>query len=115
MNEPDPLLIADGYTAVRTVPAAPGLYPELVVTYRPALARERHVYRQKMAGPDPSVFEAGEVDLVARHLVSINGREYRDKDKIAKMVPAVRLWVVNLILGYEPADETQDAKTSRSA
>lgn len=114
MND-DPLLIADGYTTVRTVPAVPGLHPELRVCYRPALARERHVYRQKMAGPDPAVFEAGEIDLLARHLVSINGTEYREKEKLARLVPAVRLWAANLILGYEPADEAQDAKNSRSA
>ncbi|AWM35907.1 hypothetical protein GobsT_63600 [Gemmata obscuriglobus] len=110
MHDTDPLLITDGYTAVRTVPAVPGLHPELTISYRPALAKERHVFRQKMASPDAAVHEAAEADLIRRQLVSINGREYRDPDKVARLVPAVRAWAANLILGYEPADEAKDAK-----
>ncbi len=111
----DPLLISDGYTATKTVPGAPGLHPDLKISYRPALARERIAYRQRAASSDPDVLDAHEVALLQKHLVSINGVEYREKDKLARMVPAVRAQAVDLVLGYTPADEAADAKNSRSA
>lgn len=111
----DDLLINDGYTATKTVPAAPGLHPELRIVYRPALHRERIVYRQKGASPDPDVLEACEVALLMKYLVSVNGHEYKDKDRAARLLPVARVYAVNLILGYEPADEAADAKNSPSA
>ena len=37
----DDCFIPDGYTLTRSVPAIPGLHPDLVIMYRPALAKER--------------------------------------------------------------------------
>jgi hypothetical protein len=108
----DDLLIADGYTATKTIPAAPGLHPELTIVYRPALMRERHVYRQKQNSYDPAVLEAGEVELLAKYLVSINGQDIKDKDKLSRLRPVIRTYAVNAILGYEAEDEKSDAKNS---
>lgn len=106
----DSLWIDDGYTQTRTVPAAPGLYPDLVVVFRPALSRERKAYHQKGANPDPAVLDNHETDLIARYVASLNGQELKDKDRLARLKPAVRAILVDLVLGYSPADEARDAK-----
>lgn len=105
----DALYIEDGYTQTRTVPAAAGLYPELVVVYRPALARERKAYHAKGQSPDPAVLDNHETDLIGKYVVSVNGGEM-EKGKTARLKPAVRAILVDLVLGYAPADEARDAK-----
>lgn len=109
----DGLFIDDGYTQTRTVPAVAGLHPDLTVVFRPALARERHAYRQRLAVPDPAVIDAHEADLITRHTVSVNGGPL-DRPKVDRLKPAVRAILVDLVLGYTPADEAKDAGNSRS-
>jgi hypothetical protein len=38
----------------------------------------------------------------------------KDKDKATRLVPAIRALLIDLILGYTPADESADAKNSAS-
>ncbi len=105
----DSLFIEDGYSATKVIEGVPGLYPELRVTYRPALSRERTAYRAKLAGADVETVERHEIDLIVRHKVSVNGTEMKEKEKLAKLRPAIRAHLLDLILGYTPADEAADA------
>lgn len=109
----DSAFIDDGYTAEKTVPAVPGLYPELKVFYRPALANERYAWRIKAQSPDPAALANAEAELHAKYVVSLNG-DRLTRETAAKLKPAVRSILTDLILGYTPADEAQDAKNSRS-
>jgi hypothetical protein len=101
----DDLFIDDGYTATKTVPAISGLYPELKITYRPALSKERHAYRIKSQSADALVVDSHETELIAKFVVAINGRETKDKEKVARLKPAIRALMVDLVLGYTPEDE----------
>lgn len=104
------LYIEDGYTATRTIPAVPGLYPELRITYRPALDKERNAHRLKGQSSDPAVLDGYNTDLIIKHIVSVNGEEMKEKPKVATLKPAIRGHCVDLVLGYLPADEASDAK-----
>lgn len=104
------LYIEDGYTEKRTIPAVSGLHPELLVVYRQALDKERNAWRLKSQSADPAVLDNHTTDLIAKFIVSLNGEEMRDKEKIARLKPAIRSYLVDLALGYSPADEVSDAK-----
>lgn len=104
------LFITDGFTQVRTVPAVPGLHPDLRFVYRPALDRERNAYRLKGQSADPAVLDAHQTDLIVKYTVSLNGQELKDREKVTRLKPAIRGYLTDLILGYTPADEAQDAK-----
>jgi len=103
------LMIEDGYTATRTIPSVAGLHPELRVMYRPALAKERLNYRAKGGSGDPTVLDVHEVELIVKHLVSVNGQEFRDKEKVARLKPTIRQHLVDLVLGFAPEDESRTA------
>lgn len=104
------LFIEDGYTATRTIPAVPGLHPDLTVHFRPALDKERAAYRLKGQSSDPAVIDNHTTDLIVKFVVSLNGEEFKDKGRVAKLKPVIRGYLVDLILGYLPADEANDAK-----
>jgi hypothetical protein len=104
------LFIDDGYTQSRTIPAVPGLHPDLTVMYRPALDKERAAYRLKSQSSDPAVIDNHTTDLIVKFIVSVNGEEMKDKPRVAKLKPAIRAYLVDLVLGYLPADEIADAK-----
>lgn len=108
----DSLFIDDGYTETRTIPAVPGLYPEMRVVYRPALDRERNAWRIKGQSADPAVLDQHLTDLIIKYTVSINGQELKDKDKVTRLKPAIRGHLSDLILGYLPADEAKDMGNS---
>lgn len=110
----DPLLIdvADGYTESKTIPAQPGVSPELRVVFRPALAAEWKAIGAKANNPDPQVLDKYETDLLVRHLVSVNGREYRRPEEAARLRPWVRKQCLDLILGYALSDEALDLGNS---
>jgi hypothetical protein len=108
----DSIEINDGYTETKTVPAVPGLHPELKFTYRPALSRERVAYRNKLAVGDPEAVEKHETDLIVKYAVALNGEPVKDKERVGRWKPHVRGIVIDLILGYAPADEGADAKNS---
>lgn len=103
------LFIPDGYTLTRTIPGVIGLHPELVVMYRPALAIARMTYRNKGSSLDPSVLDAHECELIAKHIVSLNSRDLKKED-VVRLKPAIRQHLVDLILGYLPSDEAAAAK-----
>lgn len=108
------IFIPDGYTLTRTIPGVAGLHPDLVAMYRPALALARIAYRNKGQSNDPAVLDAHECELVAKYTVSLNGRDLRSKEEISRLKPAIRQYLVDLILGYLPADEAKDAGNSHS-
>jgi hypothetical protein len=108
----DSLFIDDGMNLVRTVPAVAGLYPELKIQYRPALRREQITYRQLLQTADAATIDSHEVDLIARYGVTLNGVSLREREKVAKLKPAVRVHVQELILGYTPADQETTEKNS---
>jgi hypothetical protein len=103
------IYIEDGYQQARTIPAVSGLHPELLVIFRPALDKERNTYRLKSQSSDPAVLDQHATDLILKYVVSINGAEQKDKEKVARLKPAIRSYLTDLILGYLPADEAKDA------
>ncbi len=102
------LFIDDGYTGTKTLPAAPGLYPEVAVQYRPALARVRteHQFAAQLGAEKVGEFEDR---LLAKQVVSVNG-EPLDAAKAGRLKPALRAKLLDLVLGYAGADEGADAK-----
>ena len=104
------LYIEDGYTQSRTIPGVAGLHPDLIIVFRPALDKERNTYRLKNQSSDPAVIDNHTTDLLVKFVVSLNGEEMKDKSKVAKLKPAIRGYLVDLVLGYLPADEAADAK-----
>ena len=102
--------IPDGYTATKTVPARPGLHAAAEVSYRPALHRKRHEWARAHAG-DPVKAAAWESQLLADHVVSFCGEPLK-KEQADRLVPALRASLLDLVLGYEPAEEVADAGNS---
>lgn len=102
------LFIDDGYTAAKTLPAAPGLHPEVQVRYRPCLARVRteHQYAAQVGAEKVAEFED---KLIAKHVVDLNG-EPLDAAKAARVKPLLRGKLLDLILGYAGETEAADAK-----
>lgn len=104
------LFIEDGYQQTRTIPAVSGLHPDLLVVFRPALDKERNAYRLKGHSSDPAVLDQHATDLIVKFIISLNGEELKDKARVARLKPAIRTHLTDLILGYIPADEVADAK-----
>lgn len=104
------LFIGDGYTATKTLPAAPGLYPEVAVQYRPALARVRteHQFAAQLGAEKASEFEDR---LLAKQVVALNG-EPLDAAKAARLKPALRGKLLDLVFGYAGEDEKADLGNS---
>lgn len=101
--------IPDGHTAVKTLAAAPGLHPEARVVYRPALARVRTEYHVLTAGGDVDRRTRFENDLIARQVVELGGQPVTP-DQAGRLVPALRVDLLNLVLGYQGADEEAGEK-----
>ena len=100
----DALWIEDGYTRSHRVEAVPGLHPAVEVSFRPAVERERKRYDAALATRDAEKVEAFEADLIARHVLAINGAPPSAwKDKLHRLHPTVRATVLNLVLSYTPA------------
>ena len=105
----DPLFIEDGFTRTHTIAAVSGLHPEVKVTYRPALSKERAAYGAKTTGRDPDAIAKHEDDLVLRYVQTINGQDKESwGSKINRMHPTVKSAIVDLILGYSAANESAD-------
>ena len=112
----DSLYIDDGFTLTKTIPAEPGLHPELAVEYRPALFAERRAYQTEYAGVqatgDPKRAEAfarREIESLVKHVVKLNG-EPLSKDRAVKLRPVIAGKLLDLVFSYAPADEAADAK-----
>lgn len=101
------LFIDDGFTLTKSIPASPGLHPAVEVVFRPALDRKRHEYRQMFAG-DPAKFDAWITEVLTAQVVKLNGSPL-PKGGAGKLVPAVRGHLLDLVLGFTPADEPVDA------
>jgi hypothetical protein len=101
--------IDDGYSISRTVPAKCGLLPELDVTYRPALAKERYAYQRKMKSTDAATIETAEIDLIVQHVIYVNGQPLGDRETISRLRPAVRDALVDLIMSYSSTEQMDNA------
>lgn len=102
------LFIDDGYTVTKIIPAKRGLHPDAEVSYRPALARKRHEYHQRLNAGDPAKIAAFEDEVIESHVVSIGGEKVTGR--AGRIVPSLRKDVIDLVLGYEGADEATDQK-----
>jgi hypothetical protein len=102
------IFIDDGYTLTKTISAEKGLYPKLVVRYRPALAAKRTELAFAQGATVEKLHEK-ENQLLLDHLVDIAG-EKLTQDNVSKLLPDLRQKCLSLILGYEGADEEADAK-----
>jgi hypothetical protein len=98
----DALFIDDGFTLTHQMPAAPGLHVAVELVYRPALARERHAYQQKLEAKNPDAIDQFETELIARQTVAVNGAGI-DKEKARRLHPTVRSRLIDLVLSYTPA------------
>lgn len=107
------LFIDDGFTAARTLPARPGFHPEVLVEYRPALAKERLVYGSKAKG-DPGTLDTYECDLLRKYVVTLNGAPL-PPNSAARLHPLVRADVIDLILSVTPSDEAERESKSSGA
>lgn len=101
------LFIDDGHTAEKALPAVPGLHPGVDVQYRPALSRKRLEYAKANQTQDPAKIDAYECSLLEEHVVTLNG-EPLPRGRAARLVPTLRNKLLDLVLGYEPAQEKAD-------
>lgn len=108
------LFIDDGYTQTKRIAAVPGLHPECAVVYRPVLAAKRTEYALLVGTGNAEKVTAAENDLLVRQVVSLNGEPLVRRELAGRLIPDLRNKIVNLVLGYSPADEEGDAKNSPS-
>ena len=101
-------LIDDGYNLTRAVPAKCGLFPELIVIYRPAFAKERNAFNSRMNSHDPAVIDSAEMDLLERHIISVNEQPLGDRNKLERLRPAIRDALIDLIMSHS-SDEQRDS------
>ncbi len=103
------LFIDDGYTATKTIEAVPGLHPAASIVYRPALHSRKRLW-QHAAGSSAEAQAKADVEVIAEHVVSINGQPL-PKEKVGKLWPALTAKILDLVLGYAGSDEeAADAK-----
>ena len=112
----DDWFILDGYEKSASIPAVPGLHPALRVRYRPALFDERldHLSARDVDGREGTERIAR---MVVRHLESWDAKVKgevapRTAEMVRKLQPALLERLLNLVLGYTPAEEAADAKNS---
>lgn len=100
----DGLYLDDGFTLTDHMAAAPGMHPAVELVYRPALPRVRLEYQARTAARDVDALERFEVDLLAKHLKSVNGSQ-PTADQLRRMHPVVRDRAVGLVLSLTAAHE----------
>lgn len=108
-------LIDDGYALCTTIQESEGLHPALTVNFRPALADERF---EHFAAKD--VTGKAQLDrvsrLIARYLESWDAVNRKGDavpataENIRRLHPALLSKLLDLVLGYAPAEEAADAK-----
>lgn len=103
------IYIEDGYTFTGTLPARPGICPEVRVEFRPALDRKRLEFKQRIDMGDPAKLDTFITELIVAHIVTVNGSPL-ESPRVPKINPTIRSGLVDLILGYAPHDEAADAK-----
>jgi hypothetical protein len=101
--------IPDGYTATTTIPELKGIYSEAIISYRPALYSEREDWKTKIVGLSGDRKAKIDFALLKSHLKTINGRTIPPAD-FARLKPRLIDRILDAILGYDPEDESADAK-----
>lgn len=104
-----PVSPADGYTATKTIPPAPGIHSGAVIEYRPALYSEREAWSKKIVSATGEAKAKIDLDLIRSHVKSLNGRQVPAADW-ERAKPKFVDRVVDAILGYDPEDERNDLK-----
>jgi hypothetical protein len=102
------LFIDDGYTRAKDIDAVAGIHPAVSVTFRPALSAKRTEYGVTAGTNNAAKIGEFENDLLAKHVVTLDGSDLKKADA-ARLIPTLRATLLNLVLGYEPADEAADA------
>lgn len=116
-------LIEDGYSIDTVIPRVAGLHPAVKVRYRPALAEERHAW---LMGADRDVGGKERVgrivDMLTRHVEAWDvktkrGAEVSPKntEMVRRLQPTLQAKLLDLVLGYTPAQEEADEKNSLPA
>jgi hypothetical protein len=116
-------LLEDGYSIETTIPRLPGLHPAVKVRFRPALSEERFQWlmdsERDLNGKSRSDRLA---KLLARYIEAwdvkrATGQEVscRDEAVIKRVQPTLQAKLLDLVLGYTPAQEEDDAKNSSPA
>ncbi|HEV3439638.1 MAG TPA: hypothetical protein VG122_19900 [Gemmata sp.] len=108
------IFVPPNYKATKTVPAVPGLHPELKIVYKLMSAKDRSMRQNKLSqSKQADVHEALDLNLINAHLVSINGMNNSafasglwliTPQMVTELRPAVRRILVDLILGETHED-----------
>lgn len=107
--------IDDGFSVSSTIPAKPGLHPALTVKYRPALADERFEhFTAKDVNGKAQLDRVAKV--IARYVESWDAVNRQgdvapvSPETVRRLHPALLSALLDLVLGYTPAEEQADAK-----
>ena len=100
------IFIVDGYTCTKKIEAVRGLHPEVVVVYRPAVAKARiELGMISSSGSVDRVFQF-ENELLANHVIAV-GDTKLTPTLAGQLVPALRGKLLDLVLGYAGSDEEE--------
>ena len=91
------------------------MHPAVEVVYRPALAKRVHQYKAVARSGDPAKLEECECELVADHVVTLNGEKGPDKARAGRVNHVVRGRLLDLILSLEPAAVPPETSLGNSA
>lgn len=98
----DALFIPDGYTVTVTIPAAPGLHPEVTIVYRPATAMTRVKYGRALT--DDAATMALVADQVQTWAVPGSPAVKLDASQVAKVPGELYTKILNYVLGFAAPD-----------
>ena len=101
------LFIDDGYTLAKSVSEKRGVCPAAIIVFRHAPPKKRHEYSKALGVNDPAKTDAWESELIESHVKNING-EPIPKGRSCRLNNEIHKICIDLILGYEPADEPTD-------
>lgn len=101
--------IPDGYTQTAKIEARPGVHPEAIVTYRPALVDEYNAWRAEANSGDPKRKTKKDFELIRAHVINLNGSAI-PPEQVAKLKPQFVERLTDLILGYVGSEEAADLK-----
>src|SRR5688572_2002083 len=114
-------LIDDGFSITTTIPRAPGLHPAVKLNYRPALHDERQQWLlDNERAIDGTARTNATVAIITKHVQSWDitaGPAKRpaspsDPATVKRLQPNLLDKILNLVLGYTPAQEAADEKNS---
>jgi hypothetical protein len=94
--------IDDGFTLTKALAADPGIHPAVEVVYRPALGRAVLGYKAAARSGDVDRLDRCELDLLAAHVVTLDGDPWpADAKKAARLNPVLRGRLLDLVLSLE--------------